>query len=88
MPIHLTRRQLLHRAAVTGAFAALSRTALGAELGRTPRLIPWRNWSGGQSCLPAARLAPQSLDELERDLRTGFAHPGVTLIELKHACAQ
>jgi 5-guanidino-2-oxopentanoate decarboxylase len=31
--------------------------------------------------------APQSLDELERDLRRGFAHPGVTLIELKHACA-
>lgn len=31
---------------------------------------------------------PQSLDELERDLRSGFAHPGVTLIELKHACAQ
>jgi len=30
---------------------------------------------------------PQNLDELERDLRTGFAHGGVTLIELKHACA-
>jgi len=30
---------------------------------------------------------PQNLDELERDLRRGFAHPGVTLIELKHACA-
>ena len=69
MPIHLTRRQLLHRAAVTGAFAALSRTALGAELGRTPRLIPWRNWSGGQSCLPAARLAPQTLDELVQVIR-------------------
>jgi 5-guanidino-2-oxopentanoate decarboxylase len=31
---------------------------------------------------------PQSLDELERDLREGFAHPGVTLVELKHACAK
>jgi 5-guanidino-2-oxopentanoate decarboxylase len=31
---------------------------------------------------------PQSLDELERDLRAGFGHPGVTLIELKHACAR
>ncbi|RON52626.1 5-guanidino-2-oxopentanoate decarboxylase [Pseudomonas frederiksbergensis] len=30
---------------------------------------------------------PQSLDELERDLRRGFNHNGVTLIELKHACA-
>ncbi len=31
---------------------------------------------------------PQSLDELEHDLRQGFARAGVTLIELKHACAQ
>ncbi|WP_213938044.1 5-guanidino-2-oxopentanoate decarboxylase [Pseudomonas sp. dw_612] len=30
---------------------------------------------------------PQSLDELERDLRRGFAHAGVSFIELKHACA-
>ncbi|MHC8319970.1 5-guanidino-2-oxopentanoate decarboxylase [Pseudomonas sp. GB2N2] len=30
---------------------------------------------------------PQSLDELERDLRRGFTHAGVTLIELKHASA-
>ncbi|MCY1465855.1 putative 2-ketoarginine decarboxylase AruI [compost metagenome] len=30
---------------------------------------------------------PQNLDALERDLREGFAHSGVTLIELKHACA-
>lgn len=31
---------------------------------------------------------PQSLDELQRDLRGGFARNGVTLIELKHACAR
>jgi 5-guanidino-2-oxopentanoate decarboxylase len=31
---------------------------------------------------------PQSLDDLQVDLAAGFAHPGVTLIELKHACAQ
>ncbi|MDD0977678.1 5-guanidino-2-oxopentanoate decarboxylase [Pseudomonas fontis] len=31
---------------------------------------------------------PQSLDELQRDLRSGFARKGVTLIELKHACAR
>ncbi|MNZ64953.1 putative 2-ketoarginine decarboxylase AruI [compost metagenome] len=30
---------------------------------------------------------PQNLDALESDLREGFAQPGVTLIELKHACA-
>ncbi|CAI8863855.1 putative 2-ketoarginine decarboxylase AruI [Pseudomonas sp. IT-P12] len=30
---------------------------------------------------------PQSLDALERDLCRGFAQAGVTLIELRHACA-
>ncbi|MEG6657454.1 hypothetical protein V2A87_35720, partial [Pseudomonas aeruginosa] len=37
-----------------------------AELLRAPRLIPWRNWSGAQSCLPLAREAPKDLDELVR----------------------
>ncbi|OLS60202.1 5-guanidino-2-oxopentanoate decarboxylase [Pseudomonas putida] len=31
---------------------------------------------------------PSSLDELQRELRAGFARNGVTLIELKHACAR
>jgi 5-guanidino-2-oxopentanoate decarboxylase len=30
---------------------------------------------------------PQNLDALQADLQAGFSHPGVTLIELKHACA-
>jgi len=30
---------------------------------------------------------PSSLDALQRELRAGFARNGVTLIELKHACA-
>ncbi|MNG15257.1 putative 2-ketoarginine decarboxylase AruI [compost metagenome] len=30
---------------------------------------------------------PQSLAELQTDLRQGFKRNGVTLIELKHACA-
>ena len=40
------------------------RRGRGAATVRAPRLIPWRNWSGGQSCLPAARLVPKNLDEL------------------------
>ncbi|KMQ53828.1 hypothetical protein ACS96_26125 [Pseudomonas aeruginosa] len=40
-----------------------------AELLRAPRLIPWRNWSGAQSCLPLAREAPKDLDELVRVIR-------------------
>ncbi|MDU9394363.1 5-guanidino-2-oxopentanoate decarboxylase [Pseudomonas sp. zfem002] len=31
---------------------------------------------------------PASLDELQQELRSGFARNGVTLIELKHACAR
>lgn len=35
--------------------------SVGAD-GKT--LIPWQNWSGYRSCLPSARVAPESLDEL------------------------
>lgn len=69
MTMHLTRRQLLQRASVVGAFTALSSNPAMAQLVRAPRLIPWRNWSGGQHCLPMARLAPQSLDELVQVIR-------------------
>ncbi|KPA91140.1 thiamine pyrophosphate-dependent enzyme, possible carboligase or decarboxylase [Pseudomonas asplenii] len=31
---------------------------------------------------------PQNLEALERDLRAGFAHAGVTLIELRHTCVR
>jgi FAD-linked oxidoreductase len=69
MTMDLTRRQLLQRASVIGAFTALGSTPAVADLLRAPRLIPWRNWSGGQSCLPAARLAPKNLDELTQVVR-------------------
>src|SRR5471030_779303 len=69
MTMDLTRRQLLQRASIIGAFTALGSSPALAELLRAPRLIPWRNWSGGQSCLPAARLAPKNLDELVQVIR-------------------
>ena len=69
MTMDLTRRQLLQRASVIGVFTALGSTPALAEFLRAPRLIPWRNWSGGQSCLPAARLAPKNLDELTHVVR-------------------
>ncbi|ROH86778.1 FAD-binding protein [Stagnimonas aquatica] len=64
----LTRRQLIQQLAVAGlagaggGFSALARAA-------APRIIPWRNWSGGQSCIPLARLAPKSEDELAQIIR-------------------
>lgn len=55
-------------AAIAGP-AGLSRTiAAGAE--GAARRIPWRNWSGSQQCLPAARTAPASVAELQELIRT------------------
>ncbi|CAM2899177.1 FAD-linked oxidoreductase [Pseudomonas gessardii] len=65
----LSRRQLLQRSAAAGAFLAISSTPALAQLARAPRLIPWRNWSGAQQCLPLERLAPRDLDELVQVIR-------------------
>lgn len=71
----LSRRQLLQRASLLGAGLSLPGRALWAA--ETPRLIPWRNWSGVQSCLPLERLAPANLDELVQIIRkaTGKIRP-------------
>lgn len=65
----LSRRQLLQRSAVAGAFLAMSSNPALAQLARAPRLIPWRNWSGAQSCLPLERLAPKDLEALVQVIR-------------------
>lgn len=64
-----SRRQLLQRASLLGACLALPARSLWAETAPAPRLMPWRNWSGAQSCLPLERLAPASLDELVQVIR-------------------
>ncbi|MWV16270.1 FAD-binding protein [Pseudomonas sp. L-22-4S-12] len=64
-----SRRQLLQRASLLGACLALPGRALWADAASAPRPIPWRNWSGAQSCLPLERLAPKSLDELVQVIR-------------------
>jgi FAD-linked oxidoreductase len=58
-----------------GMLSALVATALGCQLESLParaapatgssRRLPWRNWSGSQQCLPAARVAPASVAELQ-----------------------
>jgi FAD-linked oxidoreductase len=64
----LTRRALLGAGAASALAALFRLPARAAEpdpLGFTPgQPIPWRNWAGNQRCLPAARLAPASEDEL------------------------
>lgn len=65
----LGRRNLLAVLAAAAAGAALP-LPLRAE---TPpaRRLPWRNWSGSQECLPAARVAPASVAELQQLLASG-----------------
>ncbi len=55
----LNRRNFLWQLAALGASSSVSGLATAK-----PRIIPWRNWSGAQSCLPAARVAPADEAEL------------------------
>lgn len=66
----LTRRKIL----TLGASAAVSTAALSAgrplkALAQSAERIKWQNWSGGQSCLPEARLAPGTTGELAAILK-------------------
>ncbi len=61
----ITRRNLLQ---FLGAAAAAG--ALPAGIAQAGRPIPWRNWSGAQRCIPAARVAPAGEGELAEVLRT------------------
>ena len=57
----LTRREIMMKGAATAALCAGKPLAAIAE---TQRQIKWQNWSGGQECVPAARLAPANAGEL------------------------
>ena len=63
-----------------GMLTALVAAALGSKVAVLPaadaapgsqRRLPWRNWSGSQQCLPAARVAPASVAELQELLAGG-----------------
>ena len=57
------RRQLLKY------FAAFSAASVGGGMlsqSAAARVIAWKNWSGSQSCVPSARLAPASVPELQQ----------------------
>lgn len=62
----IKRRSVLRAlvAAAIGSHVAPLR-AIAAPAASTERIIPWRNWSGSQQCLPAARSAPASVQELQ-----------------------
>lgn len=62
----IKRRSLLGAlvAAAAGTQAVSWRAFAAAETA-VSKPIPWRNWSGSQQCLPAARSAPASVAELQ-----------------------
>jgi FAD-linked oxidoreductase len=61
------RRRSLLGALVAAAIAnpAGAWPAVAVAETKPARRIPWRNWSGSQECLPAARTAPASVAELQ-----------------------
>ena len=68
---------MIKRRGVLGAMVAavvasqtLPLRALAAPDAGRPRVIPWRNWSGSQECLPAARSAPATVAELQELIAT------------------
>jgi FAD-linked oxidoreductase len=62
----IKRRNLLGAmvAAAVGSQTLPLRTLAAAEAAK-PRPIAWRNWSGSQKCVPAARSAPANVAELQ-----------------------
>lgn len=62
----IKRRSLLGAvvAAAVGSQALPLRTLAAAETGKA-RTITWRNWSGSQQCVPAARSAPATVEALQ-----------------------
>ena len=72
----LSRRRLLQYAAsasalaATGAIPASITDAFAAEESGK-RVIPWKNWSGGQSCTPSLRVAPSDEAELAEIVSKG-----------------
>jgi FAD-linked oxidoreductase len=64
----LSRRELIKYAGALGLLGA-GGSLSGLARAAAERIIPWRNWSGAQSCIPQARLAPNDEAELADVLR-------------------
>ncbi|BFM10890.1 D-arabinono-1,4-lactone oxidase [Simiduia litorea] len=59
------RRSLLTQLVQLATLSALPMPLIAAS-----RPIPWRNWSGSQTCLPQQRFAPASVAELQTLVKT------------------
>ena len=61
----IKRRSVLAALVAAAAGSQLVPRVLAAADAAPVRPIPWRNWSGSQQCLPAARSAPATVAELQ-----------------------
>lgn len=61
----IKRRSVLAALVAAAAGSQLVPRVLAAADAAAVRPIPWRNWSGSQQCLPAARSAPATVAELQ-----------------------
>ncbi|MGJ8670690.1 MAG: D-arabinono-1,4-lactone oxidase [Oceanococcus sp.] len=57
--MNIKRRDFLWQLAALSGAAATPSLALAKQ-----RIVPWRNWSGAQSCIPAERVAPANEADL------------------------
>jgi FAD-linked oxidoreductase len=61
----IKRRSVLAALIAAAAGSQVVPRVLAATEAAPARPIPWRNWSGSQQCLPAARSAPATVAELQ-----------------------
>ena len=61
----ISRRNLLTSLVLAATAGGLGPGTVRVNASETERRLPWRNWSGSQVCLPSARVAPATVDELQ-----------------------
>lgn len=72
MKTTISRRALLKAMGTVGATSALAPWTNLAQAHCKQERFVWRNWSGAQECLPAARPAPATEEELASILSTAI----------------
>jgi FAD-linked oxidoreductase len=68
--MQFTRRELIRTFGVAGALSAFGGLPGLLRAADRERIVVWRNWSGGQSCIPADRPAPANEEELAALIRS------------------
>ena len=61
----INRRNLLSSLVSAALCAGLAPVLPVTARAASERRIPWRNWSGSQTCLPDTRIAPATVEELQ-----------------------